>query len=71
MPYTNSKAADQPTHSGSLISAFVVRYLDSVLPIGDVCGIWRLLLVSVTVQAGLSPTRSQTPEDRFSCDVAH
>ena len=29
MPYANNKSADQSAHLCSLISAFVVRYLDS------------------------------------------
>ena len=33
MPYANNKGADQPAHSRSLISAFVVRCLDSTIKI--------------------------------------
>ena len=33
MPYANNKGADQPAHPRSLISAFVVRCLDSVMPV--------------------------------------
>ena len=33
MPYANNKGADQPAHPRSLISAFVVRCLDSVIPL--------------------------------------
>ena len=32
MPYANNKGADQPVHSRSLISTFVVRCLDSIIP---------------------------------------
>ena len=31
MPYANNKGADQPAHPHSLISAFVVRSLDSIM----------------------------------------
>ena len=31
MPYANNKGADQPAHPRSLISAFVVRYLDKII----------------------------------------
>ena len=31
LPYANNKGADQPVHSRSLISAFVIRCLDSSL----------------------------------------
>ena len=33
MPYANNKGADQPAHTRSLISAFVVRCLDSIIPL--------------------------------------
>ena len=33
MPYANNKDADQPAHLRSLISAFVVRCLDSTIPL--------------------------------------
>ena len=33
MPYANNKGADQPVHPHSLISAFVVRCLDSIIPL--------------------------------------
>ena len=31
MPYANNKGADQPAHARSLINAFVVRCLDSII----------------------------------------
>ena len=31
MPYANNKGADQPAHPRSLISTFVVRFLDSMI----------------------------------------
>ena len=71
MPYANNKGADQPAHPHSLISTFVVRCVDSIIPILAKSKISRLWLVSVAEQAGLSLTWSQTPEDRFSHDVAH
>ena len=33
MPYANNKGTDQTVHLRSLISAFVVRYLDSIIPV--------------------------------------
>ena len=33
MPYANNKGADQPAHSHSLISTFVVHFLDSIVPV--------------------------------------
>ena len=67
----NNKDADQPAHPRSLISVFVVHFLDSILPILGIPEISRVQLVSAAEQAGLSLTWSQTPEDRFSHDRAH
>ena len=33
MPYANNKGADQPAHPRSLISAFVVRCQDRMIPL--------------------------------------
>ena len=64
MPYPNNKGADQR----SLISAFVVCCLDSIV---SVFAISWLSLASVAEKACLNLTLSETPEDRFSHDVAH
>ena len=53
------QSADQPAHLRSLISAFVFRYLDSIMPILAKSKISRPLLASVTEQAGLSLSWSQ------------
>ena len=42
MPYANNKGADQPAHPRSLISAFVVRCLDSIIPLLAIAEISRL-----------------------------
>ena len=66
MPYANSKGADQPAHPCSLISTFVVRSLDSIIPILDTSGISRLQqLASVAEQAGSSLTWSKIPKTGF------
>ena len=57
-------------HPRSLISAFVVRCLDSIISILAKSKVSRLQLASVAVQAGLSHIWSQTTEDRFSRDEA-
>ena len=49
----------------SLISTFVVCYLDSIIPILAKSKISRLQLVSVAEQAGLSLTWSETPKAGF------
>ena len=42
MSYANNKGADQPAHSRSLISAFVVRCLDSTMSLDSIAEISRL-----------------------------
>ena len=66
MAYANNKGADQPAHPRSLISAFVVRCLDSEMSLVSVTKISSLMLASVAAQAGWSLTWSETPEDKFS-----
>ena len=70
MSYANNKGADQPAHPRSLISAFIVRCLDSVMSLVSVTEISSLMLASVAEQASLSLTWSETPEDTFSHDAA-
>ena len=65
MSYANNKGADQPAHPRSLISAFVVRCLDSVMSLVSVTKISSLMLASVAEQASLSLTWSETPEAHF------
>ena len=71
MSYANNKGADQPAHPRSLISAFVVRCLDSVMSLVSVTKISSLMLASIAEQARLSLTWSESPEDTFSHDVIH
>ena len=71
MSYANNKVAGQSAHSRSLISAFVVRCLDSIISLVSISEISSLYLSSIAEQAGLSLTWSQTPEDTFSHDEAH
>ena len=68
MSYANNKGADQSALPRSLISAFVVRSLDSVMSLVSVTKLSSLLLASVAEQASLSLTWSETPEDMFSHD---
>ena len=44
MPYANNKGANQPAHPRSLISAFVVRCLDSIITILAKSTIFRTLV---------------------------
>ena len=65
MQYVNNKGADQPAHPRSLISAFVVRCLDSIIPLLAIAEISRLKLGSVAEQAGSSLTWSKTKNIGF------
>ena len=62
MLYANNKGADQHAHPRSLIRAFVVRCLDSIISIHVLAlsKISRQYLVSVGEQAGLSLTWLET-----------
>ena len=62
LSYANNKGADQPAHPRSLISAFVVRCVDSLIPMLAKTKLSRLYLytASAAEQAGLSRTWSQT-----------
>ena len=42
LPYANNKGAHQPAHPRSLINAFVVRILDSIIPLVSISKISRL-----------------------------
>ena len=42
MSYANNKGADQPAHPRSLISAFIVRCLDSIISLDSIAKISRL-----------------------------
>ena len=71
MYYANNKGADQPAHPRSLISTFVVPYLDSMICILALSKVSRFYLASVAEQAGLNLTWLKIPEDTFSRDVSH
>ena len=71
MSYSNNKGADQPAHPRSLICAFVVRCLYSIISLDSMAEISKLQLASVAAQAGLCLGWSETPEDTFSHGVAH
>ena len=70
MPYANNKGADQTAHLRSLISAFVVCCLYSVMSLVSVIKISSLMVASIAEQASLSLTWSEIPEDMFSHDEA-
>ena len=61
LSYVNNKGADQPAHPRSLISTFVVRCLDSIIPLVSISELSSL----VAAHAGLCLTWSQTPKTGF------
>ena len=65
LPYANNKGADQPALPRSLISTFIVRCLDSIIPLISITKISSLYLASVAAQAGWSLTWSQIPKTGF------
>ena len=65
MPYANNKDVDQPEHPHSLIRAFVVRCLDSTVPLVSISKISSFYLTSVDMQAGLSLTLSKALKTGF------
>ena len=67
---TNNKGADQPAHSHSVIRAFVIPLLESIISRLSMREFLIFWLVSVAEQAvWYDPIRK--PEDRFSCVSAH
>ena len=67
----NNTGADQPAHLRSLISAFVIRFLESIICKLATGEITIFQLVSITEETGLKQALSKTPEDRFSRNEAH
>ena len=65
LPYANNKGADQPAHPRSLTSTFIVRCLDSIIPLLAIADISSLYLASVAAKAGLCLTWSQTLKTGF------
>ena len=65
LPYANDKGADQPAHPHSLISAFVVHCLDSIIPLLAIAENSRPKPVSVAEQTNLSLTSSPIPKTGF------
>ena len=58
--FENNKGPDQPAHSRSRISSFVIHLLESIISKLVTSEISIFWLVSVTEQAGLSLTLSET-----------
>ena len=65
LTYANNKGADRFAHPRSLINAFVIHCLDSIISLVSIFEIPSLYLASVAAQAGLCLTWSQTPKTGF------
>ena len=63
--FANNKGADQPAQSRSLISAFVIRFLESTILKLATSEISFFKLVSVADETGLSLALSETPNTGF------
>ena len=61
----NNIGADQPAHPRSLISAFVIHFLESIISRFATSQILIFQLVSVAEQAGLNTTLSETTKPGF------
>ena len=64
--FANNTDADQPAHRCSLISAFVIRLLESIISRLATSKILIFLLVSVAEETGLSLALSETLKTGFS-----
>ena len=62
MSHANNKDADEPVHPLRLISIFIVRCLDRIVP--------KVVILQVS-RGRICLTWAQTTEDSFSHDVAH
>ena len=60
--FANNTSADQPAHPCSLISAFVIHLLKSIISRLATSEISLFYLVSVTEETGLSLALSETPK---------
>ena len=74
MPFANNKGADQPAHSHSLISAFVVRCLDRILSLVSILNFaiswFSLASVLISWAGRFESYLVENPKDRFSHDEA-
>ena len=70
MPYANKKGADQPAHPRSLASVFVVRCLDSIIPLVSSSEIFKPLPSFCGCAGRFESYLVENTEDRFSHDEA-
>ena len=63
--FANNKGADQPAYPRSLVSPFVIRYLEGIVAKLAQCKIPLFSLLSVAEETGLSLALSETPKTGF------
>ena len=63
--FANNTGTDQPAHPRSLISTFVIRFLQPIISRLATCKISIFELVSVAEEIGLSLALSETPKTGF------
>ena len=63
--FANNTGADQPAHPRSLISAFVIRFLERTICKPAIGEISIFLLVSVAEETGLKLALLKTPKTGF------
>ena len=63
--FATNKGTDQPAHPRSLISAFVIRLLESIISRPATSEISIFWLVSVAEETGLKLALSDTPKTGF------
>ena len=63
--FANNTGADQPAHSRRLVSAFVIRLLESIISKLDTGEISIFYLVSVVEETGLNLTLTETRKTGF------
>ena len=63
--FANNKGADQPAHPRRLISAFVIRFLGSIISKLATCEISIFKQVSVAEETGFDSRFVGNHEDRF------
>ena len=69
--YANNKGADQPAHPRSLISAFVIHCLDSIIPPVFYIHKFKPSASLCSWADWFESNLVKNPEDRFSRDMAH
>ena len=69
--FATNKGADQPAHLCSLISAFVIPFLESTISKVATSHISIFFLVSVAKETDLSFALSETPKTGFSCQGSY